>query len=316
MCSRKSIATTTKSLWDSLRKAKTTFSNDVTLLSCGYILGDVIGEGSYAIVHKAYSRELNKNVAVKIIMKKTAPERFLQHFLPREIDVIKRLRHPNILRYHQCIETNHRFFISMEYAANGSVLDLLLQRSQFTEPLGRKFFRELIGAVRYLHRYDVVHRDLKLENLMLNDEFEVKLGDFGFSRCMTHNVHANTGMRFLSTTYCGSHAYASPEILNFEPYDPKLSDVWACGVILYTMVFGCFPFDDRCFAKLLQQVIRPVVFWDTPALTNECKDLLRRIMAPLADRYGLDDIEMHEWMLANADGESDCAAFQQEIHKD
>lgn len=300
---KSSSVASTQSILALFKRAQSTFDPngcDATLLSCGYTLGDVIGEGSYATVHRAHSLALDKAVAIKIVVKKGAPKRFLDHFLPREIDIIKRLRHPNILRYHQCIETNHRYLISMEYAANGCILDLLLLRKQFSERLGRKFFRELVDALKYLHSYDIVHRDLKLENLMLTDEFQVKLGDFGFSRrvneARTAATKYNAKMPLLSDTFCGSHAYASPEILNFEPYDPKLSDIWACGVILYTMVSGCFPFDDSCLSKLLEQAKKPLTFLETPLLTIECKDLLRQMIAPIDRRIGLNGIGKHEWM--------------------
>lgn len=301
---------------------------DATLLSCGYVLGELIGEGSYANVYKAQSQTQNRPVAIKITIKSSAPKQFLNHFLPREIDVVKRLRHPNILRYYQCIETNHRFFISMEYAANGSVLDLLMQWKRFNEPLGRQFFGELIAALAYLHRFGVVHRDVKLENLLLTDDFEVKLCDFGFSRrlssptaqTMQQPTSQLTGasaagqLCWLSNTWCGSHAYASPEVLQLQPYDPKLSDVWAAGVVLYTMVSGCFPFDDRCMAKLLEQVKRPLVFWPAPALTDECQDLLRHILAPIEQRYTADAIGAHPWMVAGGNDGLNVKQYIQDMH--
>lgn len=285
-----------------IRKAKRKLHLDVpdasaasstAITSCGYVIGEEIGSGTYAVVKRAYSQSLQKTVAIKIITKQTAPKRFLEHFLPREIHTIKRLRHPNILQYYQCIESNHRFYITMEYAANGNVLELLTRKHVFSENLAKKFFAELIGAVKYCHRYDIVHRDLKLENLMLTENYTIKLGDFGFCRQMERR----DATAMLSQTFCGSHAYASPELLSFSEYDPKWSDIWACGVILYTMVMGCFPFDDRDMKQLVQQVNAQVTFWSTPVLSADCMDLIRKILAPIERRAGLREIERHPWLM-------------------
>lgn len=270
-------------------------SSSLAIKSCGYVLGKGIGRGSYSTVKLAYSETLKTVVAVKIISKKTAPTAYLERFLPREIDIIKRLQHKNILQYYQCIETTHRFFIAMEYAANGNVLQLLNAQTYFKEILAYKFFSQLISAVTYCHQFNVVHRDLKLENLMLDSRNQLKLGDFGF--CRKFKKHKKETMKCLSQTYCGSHAYASPEILSFTPYDPKMSDTWACGVILYSMVYGCFPFDDRDFPKLLILIKSPLRFCDYPVISDECKELLKKLMAPIDQRLDATQIDTQPWML-------------------
>jgi len=291
------------SLTSFIEKAKEIFqgqavdnnASDLAIKSCGYVLGKEIGRGSYSTVKLAYSEPLKTVVAVKIISKKTAPATYLERFLPREIDIIKRLQHKNILKYYQCIETTQRYLIAMEFAENGNILQLLNTQTYFKERLAHKFFGQLMSAVAYCHQFNVVHRDLKLENLMLDTRNELKLGDFGF--CRKFKKQKKETMKCLSQTYCGSHAYASPEILNFTPYDPKMSDIWACGVILYSMVYGCFPFDDRVFSKLLILIKNPLQFCDYPVVSDECKDLLRKLMAPIDDRLDATRIETHPWML-------------------
>lgn len=276
-------------------KAVDNNASNLAIKSCGYVLGKQIGRGSYSTVKLAYSESLKTVVAVKIISKKTAPAAYIENFLPREIDIIKRLQHKNILLYHQCIETTHRFFIAMEYAENGNVLQLLNAQTYFKESLAYKFFSQMLSAVTYCHQFNVVHRDLKLENLMLNGRNQLKLGDFGF--CRKFKKQKKETMKCLSKTYCGSHAYASPEILSFTPYDPKMSDIWACGVILYSMVYGCFPFDDREFSKLLILIKNPLRFCDYPVVSDECKDLLKKLMAPLEERLDAARVDTQPWML-------------------
>lgn len=126
----------------------------------------------------------------------------------------------------------------MEYAENGTMLDYLTTiNNSLSETEACKYFQQLASAVTYCHSKNVVHRDLKLENLLLDKFYNLKLVDFGFAR------KVNTSAE-LSQTFCGSNAYASPEILKSIPYDPKMSDCWAIGVILFAMMYGELPFDD------------------------------------------------------------------------
>lgn len=136
----------------------------------------------------------------------------------------------------------------MEYARRGSLLDLMAVKHVLSEDEARHYFQQLICAVEFCHSRRIAHRDLKLENLLIFRENCLKLGDFGFSR------HFNPSDSY-SLTFCGSNAYISPEILHQEPYNPLLADVWACGVILFAMIFGDLPFDDSKSIRKLTEVI-------------------------------------------------------------
>lgn len=158
----------------------------------------------------------------------------------------------------------------MQHAENGSILDLIHKERRIPEPRACHLFRQIMSAVAYCHAQEVAHRDLKCENILLDAKFNVKLIDFGFAKCFK-SVPATSGEKKmealylergvlpkiekdtnLSETYCGSYAYASPEILKGIPYDPFLSDVWAMGCVLFAMVFGRLPFDDKDPAKLIK----------------------------------------------------------------
>nr|XP_015837577.1 PREDICTED: testis-specific serine/threonine-protein kinase 4 isoform X1 [Tribolium castaneum] len=266
------------------------------LESHGYILGKTIGSGSYATVRMAHSERHNMNVAVKIVSKFSAPADYLKKFLPREIEVVKGLKHPNLIRFLQAIETTHRVYIIMEYAENGSLLEIIRKDSYIDEIRSRKWFRQLVDAVDYCHERGVVHRDIKCENLLLNTEYEIKLSDFGFAR---GHMKIKNGQAPLSETFCGSYAYASPEILKGIPYQPQFSDIWSMGVVLFAMVYGRLPFDDTNYRDLVKQVTNKVVFPKEPKVSLMCKALINKILAPLKARIRIPGIKTDPWYTYN-----------------
>lgn len=211
----------------------------------GYSVGKQIGHGSYAKVKLAYSADQKRVVAIKIISKFKTPKEYLRNFLPREIQVVRGLEHPNLIRFYQSIETTHRMFIIMEYAENGSLLDLIHREHKLTEDHARTLFRQILSVLEYIHSKGIAHRDIKCENLLFTRDNVLKLIDFGFAR-------ANMAPPSMSSTFCGSFAYASPEILKGVQYQPMSSDVWAIGVVLFAMVVGRLPFDDSSIEKLLR----------------------------------------------------------------
>jgi len=176
----------------------------------GYTIGDFLGKGSYAVVRKASSKRYKKDVAIKIICKKKAPEDFLTKFLPREIRVLKKIRHSNVLSLLEVIETNTRMYIITDLAANGDLLEYIRSHGALSEEISREMFRQLVSGVLYIHQNEIVHRDLKCENILLDKELNLIISDFGFAK---DNIVTATGKKKLSHTYCGSYAYAPPEIL-------------------------------------------------------------------------------------------------------
>lgn len=149
----------------------------------------------------------------------------------------------------------------MEYAQRGSLLDLMAAKHILSEAGARHYFRQLIDALDFCHSRHIAHRDLKLENLLLFWEDCVKIGDFGFARQFDVG---NTSTE-LSLTFCGSNAYISPEILNQRPYNPLSADIWACGVILFAMVFGDLPFDE---SESIQKLIKVMIFFNLHNVKN------------------------------------------------
>lgn len=253
-------------------------------------------------------------MALKIITKKYSSTLFLKHFLPREINLVKGLQHENIIRYYHCILTNHRTIIVMDFAENGTLFDLLHKIKKFREFEARRYFSQLTAALKYCHRRKIAHRDLKLENLLLDKEFNLKLSDFGFSRKMLDSNATDTSN--LSVTFCGSNAYACPELLKHLPYDPIKADIWAMGVILFAMVTGRFPFNEALPLKLLIKVnsvvIVPFIAYthttsrfqstecgphiNTLTISDACKNLLMKLLASAEKRHTIEQIDRNPWL--------------------
>jgi len=287
--------------------------------------GEIIGEGAYSKVQLFHSNLLNKDVAVKIINKTSAPRDFVQNFLPREIQVLQRVRHPFIVDIYEILATNDgRVFVAMEYAEYSDLLKHIQLTGAIEENRCRYLFRQLAEAIQYLHDKKIVHRDLKCENLLLTkkscppvtsqprsltprsaplqqnltklfDMEQVKLivADFGFSKVYESEDE-------LSRTFCGSAAYAAPEIIKGEPYMLKNHDMWSLGVILFIMSCGTMPFDDSNIRKMLRdQMERRVKMPPSAAerLSADCKDLIYKLIEPDAfRRYDINQVLAHPWL--------------------
>ncbi|XP_045438410.1 testis-specific serine/threonine-protein kinase 1 [Pipistrellus kuhlii] len=266
----------------------------------GYILGINLGEGSYAKVKSAYSERLKFNVAVKIIDRKKAPTDFLEKFLPREIEILIMLNHRSIVKTYEIFETSEgKVYIIMELGVQGDLLDFIKTRGALQEEDARKKFHQLSSAIKYCHDLDIVHRDLKCENLLLDKDFNIKLSDFGFAkRCLRDEG----GRLALSKTFCGSAAYAAPEVLQGIPYQPKVYDIWSLGVILYIMVCGSMPYDDSNVKKMLRiQKEHRINFPRSKHLTSECKDLIYRMLQPdVGRRLQIEEVLSHPWVQPRA----------------
>ncbi|XP_070573823.1 serine/threonine-protein kinase MARK2-like [Ptychodera flava] len=280
----------------------------------GYVLSDrTLGSGAYAKVKLAQAMEskfdrnaklaydLKKKdhnmVAIKIISRKDAPSEYIHKFLPREIEAMKSTyRHENLIQLYDTFHSDLRVYLVMEFAAGGDLLEFINNTSMknglggIGEEMSRKMFRQLVLGIAHCHQLNVVHRDLKCENILLDEYNNVKITDFGFAvRVPNHNKS------HLLKTFCGSYAYAAPEILNATHYDGKLADVWSLGVILFAMVNGKLPFNDNNLKTLLEQTRQKLEF--KPWITHDCQELVRKLLRvkPLS-RLKINDILRHSWM--------------------
>ncbi|XP_038826064.1 testis-specific serine/threonine-protein kinase 1-like [Salvelinus namaycush] len=270
--------------------------DSLVLKKRGYTLGISLGEGSYAKVKSAYSERLKTNVAIKIINRRKAPADFLEKFLPRELEILASLNHRNIVKTFEIFETSEgKVYMIMELGVQGDLLEFIKFRGALPEDFTRKLFKQLSLAIQFAHDLDVVHRDLKCENLLLDKDFNLKVSDFGFARRINYD---DAGQMILSKTFCGSAAYAAPEVLQGLPYNAKVYDVWSMGVVLFIMLCGSMPYDDSNIKKMLKiQKEHRVDFPRSKTVPTECKDLMYRMLNPdVAQRIEIDDILEHVWV--------------------
>ncbi|XP_012266943.2 testis-specific serine/threonine-protein kinase 2 [Athalia rosae] len=271
----------------------------------GYLIGKKIGQGSYATVHLSDyvdgTSPKKMRLACKIFDKEKAPRDFLDKFFPRELEILTKIENPHIIQVHSILQRGPRVFIFMRYADNGDLLDFIKGNGVVPEQQSKLWFRQMASGLHYLHEKNIAHRDLKCENILLSRRFNVKLADFGFARFCADSE----GRRVLSQTYCGSAAYAAPEVVSGVPYNPKLADVWSLGVILYIMLNAAMPFDDANLRKLLKdQTSRNLVFRSRvrESLSTLAKSIVRHILEPdITKRLTLERVLGHEWVRARKD---------------
>ncbi|XP_014240999.1 serine/threonine-protein kinase SIK3-like isoform X2 [Cimex lectularius] len=252
-----------------------------------YELEQTIGKGNFAVVKLATHVVTNTKVAIKIIDKTKLDQENLKKIF-REIQILMKLRHPHIIRLYQVMETPKTIYLVTEYACGGEIFDFLVKNGRLREIEACKIFHQIVAAVSYCHSRNVVHRDLKAENLLLDANMKIKLADFGFS----NEFEAGDKLK----TWCGSPPYAAPELFQGVQYDGPKADIWSLGVVLYVLVCGSLPFDGNTLWSLKNKVISGM-FRIPFFMSADCEQLIRQML--LIDperRLSIKQIRAHRWM--------------------
>ncbi|KAE9556021.1 hypothetical protein FO519_000767 [Halicephalobus sp. NKZ332] len=252
-----------------------------------YEVEATIGRGNFAVVKIAKHRVTKTDVAIKIVDKRRLDQENLTKIY-REIEVLKRIRHPHIIKLYQVMETSNMIYLVTEYVPQGEIFDLIAKQGRLPENDAREKFWQIISAVDYLHKLNIVHRDLKAENLLLDSNFNIKLADFGFSNFYDNNEMLNT--------FCGSPPYAAPEVFEGKKYNGPEIDIWSLGVVLYVLVCGVLPFEGASLQFLRDRVLSGrirIPFF----MSSECENLIRRMLTvDPKKRPTIEQIKKHKWM--------------------
>ena len=261
------------------------------VLHSEYEIKDIIGIGTFGEVKLGINKRTNENVAIKIIDKDKMTKFCNIKRIKREFDIIQSLDHLNIIKTHSINEDTKKYYIVMEYCEKGELFNYIVKNKRLKENEASFFFYQIINGVEYLHNKNIVHRDMKPENLLLNQNNIIKIIDFGLS-----NYYDDGN---LLSTLCGSPFYSSPELINGQKYDGFSVDIWSIGISLYAMIYGYLPFRDRNKNVLFKQISECIIEYpDYSCVSLVAKDLLKKILVKDPNkRLNLQQIKDHPFYL-------------------
>ncbi|XP_067675965.1 serine/threonine-protein kinase 33-like [Haliotis asinina] len=273
---------------------------DDSAIKESYEVGKKLGQGSFGKVHEAQHRETKKSWAIKSINKEKAGSSALK-LIEREVAILKRVHHPNIIQLNEVLESPTRMFLVMELCDGGEMADSLKDNKHFSEADTKTVIRRLASAISYLHKNDIVHRDIKLENILLSqnpddpdDKLHIKVTDFGLSV-----VKGGAGHDNMMQDFCGTPMYMSPEIIDNKTYSQQC-DVWAMGVIMYIMLCGYPPFRSNDEDSLYEIIKKGEVDFSEepwPSISEEAKMCIQRMLkVDPAHRMSAAEVLDHAWL--------------------
>lgn len=255
-----------------------------------FAVGKLIGTGAYASVKSAVLKSDGKKVALKTYEKYRLTDPSKKKNVGREIEILKKLEHPNVVRIFDVIETPKQLHLVLEFVPGGSLGAMLKKRQnrRLEEFECKGLFRQLVAAIEYIHSQKVTHRDLKLENLLLENESVIKIIDFGFSTCFSHEKKVKL--------FCGTPTYMAPEIVSRKEYSGPPADIWALGILLYVMLSGCFPFKAPTDRELFKKIEKGI-FSIPSHVSAGARGLIHKILTVDPNsRPKASDIIMDSWL--------------------
>ena len=236
-----------------------------------YTLTRQIGKGAYAIVKEAIHKATCEKVAIKVYDKATLLNPHRKKNVAREVQILQKLSHKNIVKLYESIDSAKELYLIMERIEGMSLYSKLKSTAErrFSETEARNVFRQVVQGIQYCHTKNISHRDIKLENILITNNNEIKIIDFGFSICFLPEIKLHS--------FCGTPSYMAPEIVAKKEYYGPSVDVWALGVLLYTMVTGRYPFKGENEQELNAKI--GSAKFDTPlTVSRDCRELIKKIL--------------------------------------
>ncbi|TKY54710.1 CBL-interacting serine/threonine-protein kinase 6 [Spatholobus suberectus] len=260
-----------------------------TLVQGKYELGRVLGHGTFAKVYHARNLQTGQHVAMKVVGKEKVIKVGMMEQIKREISVMKKVKHPNIVELHEVMASRSKIYIAMELVRGGELFNKV-SKGRLKDDVARLYFQQLISAVDFCHSRGVYHRDLKPENLLLDDRGNLKVSDFGLTAFSDH-----LGQDGLLHTTCGTPAYVSPEVIAKKGYDGAKADIWSCGVILYVLLAGFLPFQDDNLVAMYKKIYKGD-FRCPPWFSLEARRLVTKLLDPNPNtRIGISKVMESSW---------------------
>ncbi|XP_067946036.1 serine/threonine-protein kinase 33-like isoform X2 [Watersipora subatra] len=272
--------------------------DDEAVIESMFSMGKKLGQGSFGIVREAVDINTGKKWAVKAVNKEKAGSSAVK-LLEREVSILKRVNHHHIIHLEQVFETSKKMYLVMELCEHGEIADMLKTQLYFKEDEARKIIGDLASAISYLHKNDIVHRDLKLENILVHkneesNDLHIKVTDFGLSV-----VKDGVGHESMMQQFCGTPIYMPPEIVDNKTYSQQC-DVWAMGVITYYLLAGSPPFRARDEETLYEYIKKGEINFkenyirDCSPAAHQCIQGMLKVDP--AHRFTASEVLNHQWI--------------------
>ena len=260
---------------------------DYTIIGEYVVQKKYIGKGTFSKIYYGYHISTKVDVAIKRIKMKNS--RNLRRLITREIEVLRKLDHPNVIKLYDVIYNSNTVFLILEYCKHGD-FSCFLKKRALKEERAKKFIRELAEGMKYLKKHNITHRDLKPQNLLLTDKYNLKITDFGLAKFTEDDK--------MMQTMCGSPLYMAPEILTYKEYTDK-ADLWSIGVILYEMLTGELPFKGKTIYNIMKQIENKTIKFpkNKYPISYEAEQLVNNLLQKDADkRISWNEFFSHSWL--------------------